>query len=98
MKNQQFCERFQLKKEHIKWVNGTSSGCGRRRRPSDMEGVAANIYIIDSRVQPTRGGPPAGGWAGATTPQRKKLVCYKGPRTWADSLDKRPKSSLPCSQ
>jgi hypothetical protein len=48
-------------------------------------------YIESSCGQPTRGGPPAWGWAG-----RLKLLAvkgqhaakfYTGPRTWTDSLE-----------
>jgi hypothetical protein len=60
---------------------------------------AANIL-----KQPTRGGPPAWGLGmGLTTPHhKKKLVTkiLKKPRTWTDSLDKRPrqkKMDMRCS-
>jgi hypothetical protein len=52
-------------------------------------------YRINSRGQPTRGGPPAWGLGGGlTTPHRKKkkhvMKCYKEPRNWMDALE-RPK-------
>jgi hypothetical protein len=53
------------------------------------------MQLNKQRGQPTRGGPPAWGFgAGLTTSYRKnKLItkCYKGPRTWTDSLGKWPK-------
>jgi hypothetical protein len=62
--------------------------------PSSFGGKL-RIYCISSRGQLTRGGPPAGGLGvGLTTPHRKnKLVMkiLKKPRTWTDSLNKRPR-------
>jgi hypothetical protein len=57
--------------------------------------VEGSFEYIDSRGQPSRGGPPAWGLSvGLTTPHRKKKLItkyHKKPRTWTDSLDKRPK-------
>jgi hypothetical protein len=53
------------------------------------------MYCIGSRGQPTKGGPPARVLGvGITTRHRKnKLVpkMFKKPRTWTDSLGKRPR-------
>jgi hypothetical protein len=57
--------------------------------------LAANILNKQSRAADK--GSPSMLWAGradsSTSPQKNKLDtnCYKGPRTWTNFLDKRPK-------
>jgi hypothetical protein len=59
-------------------------------------GGMLRIVSISSQGQPTRSGPPARGLrVGLTTPYHKKnkpvTKINKKPRTWTNSLDKRPK-------
>jgi hypothetical protein len=72
--------------------HSASSGCG-WRNGLQLWRLAAKI-LNKRRGQKTRSSPQVWGLGvGLTTPYRKKPVTYNlhKPRTWTDSLDKRPK-------